>query len=79
MARQKTQLKLKVEGVSAVLRDAQSVVDRVGADAAAELGDGYEYVAKPHRFTARGFVQTASREGQITEAREKRLHRILGR
>lgn len=79
MARQKAQIKLKIDGVSAVLRDAQSVVDRVGSDAAAELGDGYEYVAKPHAYTARGFIQTASREGQITEAREKRLHRILGR
>lgn len=56
---------------------AQRVVDDEGRDMARRAGDDFEYVASPHKWTARGFVQPANFEGAKQEARDKRLTRSI--
>lgn len=76
----KPQVKLKIRGVREVLRSQSVQADlarraRRGAQAA---GPGIVAIVKPHRYTARVFVQTENREGRIREAKDKVLNRALG-
>lgn len=72
-------VKLKVGGVRALLRGPEvtaEVAKRVKRGAAA-AGPGIEGVVKPHKYTARGYVQTATEDGRKREANEKVLLRAL--
>ncbi|MCC4906970.1 hypothetical protein [Microbacterium sp. cx-59] len=57
---------------------AQAIVDSVGRQMAANAGDGFEYVARPHRWMARGYVQTISARARRRQARDAVLERALG-
>lgn len=72
-------VKLKMGGVRAILRGPEATAEiakRVKRGAAA-AGPGIEGVVKPHKHTARGYVQTATDEGRKREADEKVLLRGL--
>lgn len=73
-------LKLNLAAVNAIMTSpgAQAVVDRIGRQMAADAGDGFEYVASPHRWTARGYVQTTNARGRRRQAREAALESALG-
>lgn len=75
----KPKVKLNLRGINALMRSepVQSVVDERGRRIAAAAGANFEYVARPHRWVARGFVQPANFEGAREEARTKRLTRAL--
>ena len=70
-------VRLNIAGVNELMRAQQPMVDAIGRRAAARAGRGFEYVPAPHRWTGRGYVQTADREGRIREANEKILLRTL--
>lgn len=72
-------VKLKIKGINAVMKSApvQSEVDRRAKRIADEAGDGFEYVARPHKWTARAFVQTNSRAGDLRQAKDNVLERSL--
>lgn len=72
-----SKIKLKLPGINKVLQCAQPVVDGAGGRMASAAGAGISYIAKPHRWTARGFVQTTTREGRKREATDKVLTRSL--
>lgn len=57
----------------------QRIVDDEGERMAAEAGDGFEYVARPHPFTARGYVQTDSASAARKQARDAVLERVASR
>lgn len=72
-------VKLKISGIRKVLKSPEvtaEIARRVKRGAAA-AGTGFEGVIKPHRFTSRGYVQTADETGQKREAEEKVLIRAL--
>lgn len=73
-------VKLNLAGINVVMtsQGAQALVDRLGKQMAAGAGDGFEYVARPHRYTARGYVQTNSVRGRRRQAKEAALERVLG-
>ena len=70
-------VKLNLQGINAVLREAQPFLDEQGEAIAARAGEGFEYVAKPHRWTARGYVRATGRAGMKREARDKVLSRAV--
>ena len=72
-------VKLKIRGIREVLRSApvQAEVARRARRMAQAAGSGFESIVKPHKYTARAFVQTASQEGRRREANEKVLTRAL--
>lgn len=72
-------VKLKMGGVRAILRgpEATSEIAKRVKRGAAAAGPGIEAVVKPHKYTARGYVQTATAEGRKREANEKVLLRAL--
>lgn len=72
-------VKLKIGGIRKILRgpEATAEIARRVKRGAAAAGPGFEGVIKPHRFTARGFVQTADETGRKREAEEKVLLRAL--
>lgn len=73
---------LKLTGLNKLMRSApvQRRVDALGRDMAAEAGPGFEYEGrKPHKWTARGFVQTSSRAGARRQAKEAVLERLAAR
>lgn len=74
-------VKLVLRGVNETMRQhrVQAHVDRVGRAMAADAGEGFEYVARPHRWTARGYVQIASGVGARRQAREAVLERVMSR
>lgn len=76
----KVNVKLSLPGLNALMRSApvQAIVDARGKRMAAVAGENFEYVPRPHKWTARGYVQPANAEGRREEAREKRLNRALG-
>lgn len=73
-------VKLNLRGLNAVMTSpsVQAAVDRAGREMAASAGDGFEYVARPHRYTARGYVQTANASARRRQMRDAVLERTLG-
>lgn len=75
----KPRVKLKLKGIREVMlsngvrREVASLAKRMAEDA----GEGFEYVVKPHKRTARAFVQTADRTGRERQARDNVLERLL--
>lgn len=72
-------VKLKISGIRKILRGPEATAEiarrvKRGAEAA---GPGIGGVVKPHKYTARGFVQTVDDEGRKREADEKVLIRAL--
>lgn len=72
-------VRLNLRGLNTVMTSAplQKDVDERGRRMAAAAGPEFEYVARPHSRTARGFVQPKSARGARQEALEKRLTRSL--
>ena len=72
-------VKLKLRGINQLMSSApvQSMVNERGRRIAAAAGNGVEYVPRPHKWTARGFVQTVTRAAAAAEARDKTLTRSL--
>lgn len=70
---------LKLRGIQATLKSApvQAEVSRRAARIAKAAGDGFAVVTKPHRYTSRAFVQTATEEGARREAADAVLERAL--
>ena len=63
---------MRSDGVQAVvLQAARRIRDRAGADL-------FEVAGRPHRWTARAYVQPISVEGARAEARDKVLTRAVG-
>lgn len=73
-------VRLNLPAINAIMRSqpVQGLLDEVGKKMAANAGDGFEYVARPHRWTARGYVQTASARARRRQAREAVLERAMG-
>ena len=74
------QVKLKLGGIKKVLRShpVQSEVARLAKRMSDAAGEGFEYVVKPHRYTARAFVQTKDAAGARRQAKEHVLERVVG-
>jgi hypothetical protein len=68
-------VKLKIKGVREVLKSApvQSEIARRAQRIAAAAGEGFESVVKPHKYTARAFVQTVGLEGAKRQYEEAML------
>ena len=75
----KPTVNLNLPGLNALMRSAevQAEVNRRGQRIQAAAGENFEYVASPHRYTARGYVQVNGAAGAREEARDKRLTRSL--
>src|SRR5690606_33120383 len=56
----------------------QSEIARRAHRMAASAGAGFEAVVKPHKYTARAFVQTRDQVGRVRQATEAVLQRTLG-
>lgn len=78
---------LKIKGIRQVLKS-QGVTSKVARTAKAmadEAGEGFSYVVKPHKYTARAFVQIdpssdeSFRKGRERQSREHVLQRVVGR
>ena len=74
----KVQLNLAALNAAMTSAPAQALVDSIGRQMSAAAGDGFEYVARPHPHTARGYVQTNSARGRRRQAREAQLEQALG-
>lgn len=71
-------LRLNLRGLNTLMRAQQSAVDREGQRMAANAGPDFEYVARPHKWTARGYVQPANARGMREQKRNAVLERVLG-
>lgn len=73
-------VKLNIKGIREVLkgRAATETVAAVAGRGARQAGDGFGYVVKPGRYTARAFIQTESLEGAKRQADEAVLERVMG-
>lgn len=74
-------VRINLRAVNAAMRSPQiqRIIDQRGEQMAREAGPNFEYVRKPHKWVARGFVQPKNDEGRREEAREKRLTRAIRR
>lgn len=72
-------VKLNLREINRIMSSeaAQRVVDEEGRAMSRRAGGDFEYVASPHKWTARGFVQPANFDGAKQEARDKRLTRAI--
>lgn len=68
-------VKLNLRGLNQLMSSApvQRLVDERAGLIAAAAGENFEAVSKPHRWTARAFVQPANGTGAREEARDKKL------
>lgn len=71
------QVNLKLGGINKVMRAAQPVVDREAQDMAARAGEHFEAVSRPHKWTARAYVQPKDPIGMRQQARDAVLERAL--
>lgn len=75
-------VKLNLKGINALMtsQPVQAEVARRAHRMAREAGDGFEAVVKPHRWTARAFVQTDldNPDGARRQATDHVLERVLG-
>lgn len=71
---------LRLTGLNKLMRspEAQALVDDHGRRIATRAGADFEYVADPHKWTARGFVQPANIRGMREQAKNAALERALG-
>lgn len=74
------QVKLNLAGLNQLMRSdaVQAIVDAEGRRVAAAAGSNFEYVARPHRYVARGYVQAKNARGMREQARNAVLERALG-
>lgn len=72
-------VKLKLLGVNELLRAHQPEVDEIGKDIANDADGNYRYVPNPHRFTARGHIETADTKTAVADAKSHELLKSLGR
>lgn len=65
-------VKLKIRGIREVLKGPEVTAElaRRVKRAAAVAGPGFEGIVKPHKYTGRGFVQTANDEGRKRQAED---------
>lgn len=72
---QVSRVKLKLKGINELMRSepVQAHVDQVGRRVAAAAGDGFEYQPRTHKWTARGYVRTATAAARRREAEDKVL------
>lgn len=73
-------VKLNLAAINTIMRSApvQAVVDSTGRKMAAAAGEGFEYVPRPHRWMARGYVQAATARARRRQARDAVLERAIG-
>ncbi|MFB3980335.1 hypothetical protein [Microbacterium proteolyticum] len=73
-------VKLNLRAVNTVMTSApvQARIDSLGRQMAATAGDGFEYVPRPHRWMARGYVQAVSARARRRQARDAVLERVVG-
>ena len=76
----RVQVNLNLPGLNKLMTSApvQAAADDLGAKLAGRAGENFEYVSKPHRYTARGYVQPANGLGAREQARNAVLERALG-
>lgn len=80
----RAQVRIDLAGINAVMKSAevQALIDDAGQAMLSRLPAGkYEYVptgSRPHRWVARGYVQTASIEGARDNARSNSLLKAMG-
>lgn len=72
-------VQLDLNGLNKIMTspEIQAVVDSTGRRMAAAAGDGFEYVASPHRWTARGYVQPKNARAMREQAKTAALERAL--
>lgn len=74
-------VKLKMKGIRGVMlsNGVRAELARTAKQMAERAGEGFEYVVKPHKRTARAFVQTDADnpKGRERQAREHVLERLL--
>lgn len=72
-------VKLSLRGLNQLMTSAlvQAVVDRVGERMASAAGEGFTYTARPHKYTARGYVEAKTMRARRREARDKVLTRAV--
>lgn len=73
-------VRLKLKGLNELMTSApvQAEVDRAGRKIAAAAGDGFAYSQpKPHKWTARGYVQVNSDDGARRQAEDAVLERAM--
>ncbi|MGU3424030.1 hypothetical protein [Microbacterium paraoxydans] len=77
---QRIPVQLNLRGLNTIMRspEAQAIVEDVGRRMAAAAGDDFEYIASPHRWVARGYVQPKNARGMREQARNAALERALG-
>lgn len=73
------QVKLKLKGIREVMlsNGVRREVARRAKAMADQAGDGFEYVVRPHKRTARAFIQTADQTGRERQARDHVLEKLL--
>lgn len=73
-------VKLQIRGIREVLKSpgATKEVARRANRAAQAAGEGFGYVVKPGRYTARAYVQTEDSTGEKRQADEAVLERAMG-
>ena len=74
-------VRMNLKGVNVLMRSPriQKILNERGEQMAREAGPNFEYVEKPHRWVARGFVQPKNDAGRREEATDKRLTRAIRR
>lgn len=72
-------VQLRIGGISRLLRSrpVQKLVDDTGKRGAAAAGEGFEYVAKPHRWTSRGYIQTDTARAMRAQAKHAVLEHAV--
>jgi hypothetical protein len=73
----KVQLNLKAINQIMTSAKVRSVVSREARRMANSAGPGFEAVDRPHKWTARSYVQTDGQEGARRQADEKVLERVV--
>lgn len=70
---------LNLKGINELMtqRRVQAEVLRRARSIQQAAGENFEVASKPHKWTARAFVQAANYKGMVEEARDKRLTRSI--
>ncbi|MDF2992086.1 MAG: hypothetical protein K0S37_2600 [Microbacterium sp.] len=73
-------VQLNLGAINAIMTSVpvQAAVDAVGREMAAAAGEGFEYASRPHRWMARGYVQTISARARRRQMKDAVLERALG-